>query len=528
MSALDAIARRTFADSRVRNGSFAVFFTLYAYVQVVGYRHTYTTLADRLEFARSFGATTTLRLFYGLPHDLLSVGGYTAWRVGGTASIFAGVWGLLAAIRATRAEEDAGRQELVLAGVVSRVGAYVAALMAVAAGAAVLWLAIFLGLVAGRLAVGGSAYLALGIVAPVPVFAGVGALAGQLAPTRRLALELASGVLALAFLLRVVADTATGFGWVRWATPLGWTEELRAFADPRPLVLILPLLSGLFLFVAAGLVSARRDVGTGLLRSRDSVQPRLRFLSSPTALGVREQLWSFVAWLVAIGVFAVVLGLLSTSFSASSIPENVRRQIEKLGASITTPAGALGVYFLIFVLAVSLFVCSQIAAVWREEADQRLETLFACVVARRRWLAGRLLVAAAVASAIALSAGALAWVGAASQHAQLSLLRMLEAGANCLPTALLFLGLAALAFAIVPRASVGIAYGLVSIAFVWDLLSQLLGTPRWLVDLTPFQHIGLVPAQPFRATEAGVMLGVALATSIASVAIFERRDLTGA
>jgi ABC-2 type transport system permease protein len=525
---VSTIARRAFADSRVRNASFAAFFLLYAYVQVVGYRHAYPTLRDRLDFAKTFGGNTTLKLFYGLPHDLLSVGGYTAWRVGGTASIFAGVWGLLAAIRATRAEEDSGRQELVLAGAVSRAGAYVAALIAIGAGAALLWLALFLGLVVGRLATGASAYLALAIVSSAFVFAGVGALAAQLAPSRRLAVEIASGVLALAFLLRVVADTATGLGWVRWTTPLGWTEELRAFADTRPTVVVLPVLTGSALFVAAGLVAVGRDLGTGVLRGRDSSDPRLHLLSSPTALAFRDELWSILAWLVGVGAFAIVTGLLSTSFSASNIPENLREELEKLGASITTPAGALSTYFLLFVLAVSLFACAQVAAMRREEAEQRLETLFAGPVGRRRWLAGRLLVAGAAACGIALSAGVLAWVGAATQHAHVSLPRLLEAGANCLPTALLFLGIATLAFALVPRASVGVAYALVSLAFVWELVGALLGAPGWLVDLTPFEHVGLVPAEPLRVGAATLMLGIAGLSMVAAAWIFERRDLTGA
>ncbi len=79
---------------------------------------------------------------------------------------------------------------------------------------------------------------------------------------------------------------------------------------------------------------------------------------------------------------------------------------------------------------------------------------------------------------------------------------MLEAGANCLPVALLFLGVAALAYAVAPRASGGIAYGLVTVAFLWQLVGSLLGAPRWLVELTPFAHVGLVPAQPFRAGAA--------------------------
>ncbi len=65
--------------------------------------------ASRLEFAAGFSDNLALRMFYGAPHDLLSVGGFTAWRVGGTLAIAAAVFGLLAAVRALRTEEDTGR-----------------------------------------------------------------------------------------------------------------------------------------------------------------------------------------------------------------------------------------------------------------------------------------------------------------------------------------------------------------------------------------------------------------------------------
>jgi hypothetical protein len=120
VTAASAVARRALGESRVRNLSFAAFFALIAYANVVGYRNTYSTFAERLQFATSFGANKALRLFYGAPHDLLSVGGYAAWRVGGTMAIAAGIWGVLAAVKAMRAEEEAGRLELVLAGTVTR------------------------------------------------------------------------------------------------------------------------------------------------------------------------------------------------------------------------------------------------------------------------------------------------------------------------------------------------------------------------------------------------------------------------
>jgi ABC-2 type transport system permease protein len=523
-----AITRRTLADSWIRDVCFGLFFLLFAFVNPVGYRHTYPTLEDRLAFARSFGANKAVVLFYGAPRDLLTVGGFTAWRFGGFAAVLAAIWGVLAAVRALRGEEDTGRQELVLAGAVGRRGAYLAAVAAIATAGVLLWLAIFVGLAAARLPVGGSAFLALATISPAFVFAGVGALASQLAPTRRLALELGTAVLAVCFLLRVVADIGRGVGWLRWATPLGWSEELRAFADPRPAVLVLPAIATTALVAAAAMIAARRDVGTGLLQGRDTAEADLRLLSSPTALAFRLSRGSLTVWLVGVGFFAAVVGILSTSFTTADISASLREQLEKLGATITTPAGALGFYFLLFVLAISLYACAQLAAIRREEADQQLETLFALPVGRRGWLLARLALAVAGAAALALTAALLAWAGSASQHAHVSLPRLLEAGANCLPTALLFLGLATLAFAVVPRASSGIAYGLVTLAFVWQLFGSLLGAPQWLLEATPFQHVGLVPAQSLRGEAAAAMLAFAALTTLAGVYAFGRRDLAAA
>jgi ABC-2 type transport system permease protein len=528
MPASSAIARRAFADSRTRNLAFALLFALVSYANVVGYRSAYPTLKDRLSFAHAFGGNASVRLFYGEPYDLLTVGGYSAWRVGGALAIFAAVWGALAAVRALRAEEDAGRLELVLAGTVSRRDAYVAALAAIGAGAALLWLAVFAGLAGARLQVGGSAYIALAVISVALVFAGVGALASQLAPSRRVALELSSAVVTVALVLRVIADTSSGLQWLRWATPLGWAEELRPFTGARPWVLLPPLAASAALLLGAGRIAAWRDVGNGLLSRSDEAAPRLRLLSSPAALALRDERASFAGWLLGTGFFALIIGLISTSVSSASIPNNLQRRLEKLGAvSITRPAGYIGLSFLFFVFAVSLFCASQVAATRREEAEERLETLFALPVGRRRWLAGRLLLAGAGAAALGFAAGVLAWAGAAAQHADVSLLSMLEAGANCLPAAILFLGLGALAYALLPRAATGISYGLVAVTFVWQLFGGLLSAPRWLLDVTPFQHVGLVPAQPFRAGAAAVMLGIALLASLCALWAFRRRDLAG-
>ena len=521
-----ALLGRTLADGRIRTIAFAYAFAAIAYIQPVSYRHAYPTLAGRLGFARSFGDNKAIRLFYGVPHDLLTVGGYSAWRVGGTMSIFAAVWGVLAAVRAMRAEEESGRTEIILALGATRALVFGTAVAAGLLGTAVLALVSFAALVAAGLPAGGSAYLALATAGTAPVFVGVGAVASQLAATRRLAVELGLAAVALAFVLRVTADTASGAGWLRWLTPLGWAEELRPFAHPQPAALAPIVGATAVLSAVAWRLWRRRDVGAGVLSSPDRRDPRPALLSSTTGQALRGELTSLAIWLTSTGAFALIIGVIAKSISAAGVSPSLDRELAKVGAgSILTPRGYISFVFLFFVLVLALFACSQVAALAAEESGQRLATLLALPVARSRWLAGRLLLAAAGAMAIAVATGLLMWLGATLAGVGLSAATMLGAGLNGVPVALLFEGVAALAYALVPRAGGGIGYAVVAAAFLWQLFGALLGAPHWLVELSPFAHVGVVPAQPFRAPAAAIMVLIGVAGGLSAAVALRRRDI---
>ena len=190
--ALARVARRAFATPAPARVAFAPLFALYAYIQPAGFRSAIRPRPTG-SFAAGFADNLGLRLFYGEPHDLVSVGGYTAWRVGGTLAIAAAAFGLLAAVRALRTEEDTGRMEPCSRrrGAPDRVRRRARGDRCRRGGA-----------VARRVrrvrrrraAAGGSAFLALATASVIPVCAGVGAVAGQLAPTRRVALRLGGAV----------------------------------------------------------------------------------------------------------------------------------------------------------------------------------------------------------------------------------------------------------------------------------------------------------------------------------------------
>ncbi|HLZ69013.1 MAG TPA: polyketide antibiotic transporter [Dehalococcoidia bacterium] len=523
-----ALARRAFADARVRLLSFALIFFAYPLATIAGYKKTYPTAADRLSFARSFGDNPAVKLFYGTPHHLETLGGYASWRAGGILALGAAFFGAFAAVRALRSEEESGRFEITASGAITRGGAYAARLVAIGALLAALWLACWLGVMAGGLPSGGSAYQALVVIGVAAVYVGVGAVASQLIPTGRGALELAGAVLGLDFLLRVVADTSGPLA-LHWLMPLGWAEELRAFTGARPAVLLLPLLAATALLLLAGACERRRDIGVAVFAPHDTVRrPRLRLLHAPAALALRAQSLSLAVWAAAVGGIGIVLGSVAGSV-ASGLSEDLRRRLGKFGGgSFGDASSVIGLYFLFFVLFIALFCCSQIGAARDEEAEGRLETLFALPQGRVAWLAGRLGLAVAGAALIAVVAGLGTAIGGAASGADVSLTTLIGAGLNTLPASLLFLGLGALLIAVAPRLGTGVAYGLVSLAFLWELVGGLLGVPGWLLGVSPFHQIGLVPAQDFRAGPAAIMLAIGCCAAAVALVRFRTRDLVGA
>ena len=92
-------------------------------------------------------------------------------------------------------------------------------------------------------------------------------------------------------------------------------------------------------------------------------------------------------------------------------------------------------------------------------------------------------------------AGLTAWVGAQTQGVDPGLARMVGAGLNVVPTALLVLGIGAVVLAVAPRAATRAVYGVVIWSLIVDLLSSMVSGLAWLDHLSLFHYMALAPAQ---------------------------------
>ncbi len=230
---------------------------MYVVSSALGYAATYKTTAERAQLAETLGANLGFNALIGPAHQIGTVAGFTAWRSLGVLSIVGAVWGLLAGTRLLRGEEDAGRWELLLAGQTSRRTATAEALAGLGVGLGTLWtITVLVTAAVGRasgvnIGVGAAAFFAVAVVSSAAIFLAAGALASQLAPTRRRAAAFAAGALGACYALRMIADSGTGLDWLRFVSPLGWVEELRPLTEPNA-VPLLPVIGLVTLLSAAG------------------------------------------------------------------------------------------------------------------------------------------------------------------------------------------------------------------------------------------------------------------------------------
>ncbi|MFF9814323.1 ABC transporter permease [Streptomyces sp. NPDC014006] len=479
----------------------------------------YATDADRADLLRQMSANASLRAMVG-PVFGDSLGALTAWRVGVYAGALAAVTSLLVVVRHTRDEEESGRLELLASGAVGRRASLTAALLTAAAANAVLALVLAAGLAAHGAA--GAVALALGVAGTGLVFATLAAILAQLTESARLARGLTAAALGAAFVLRAAGDAARddGSSALTWLSPLGWLENLRAFAGERWWVLPLFAAAALAQAVVAYVLAARRDVGLSFLPARPG--PASGRLGTAGALAWRLQRGNVLGWSAGFFLAGVVYGGM-TEGAADLVGDNARaREIfERMGGhsglTDTFLASMTGVMGLI----AALYVVASVLRLHGEETSGRAEPVLAGAVGRLRWAAGHLLIAFGGAVLLMLLTG----LGFAAGYGK-------EPGAilgACLvqvPAVWVIGGVAVLLYGLAPRLAVA-AWAVAGAVLLIGWVGPALNAPRAVVNLSPFGHLPKLPGGEMAWGPVGVLLGLAAVLVAVGLAGVRRRDLGG-
>ena len=503
--------------------------------EALGYRSNFPTTATREQFAQTFASNGGLTAVAGPARNLDTIEGFVAWRMISLMIVVGAVWGLLTATRLLRKEEDVGRWELLLSGRTTRRHATVQAVAGLAVGFIAMWTvtAAFTIVAGTNSAVGftpsASMFYATAGTATAAMFLAIGALTSQLSPTRRQANGLAAAVLGVSYVIRMIADSGNGLAWLRWASPLGWVENLRPLTGSQPLALVPIVLLVVAACGAAIIVAGRRDVGAGVLARPESAQADMRWLDSPATLVVRLDRWVALAWIAGLATLALVFGLVAKSAAEANIGgQTVERAVGRMGGQGGGAAAWIGYEFLYLGAILAFAAAGQVAAMRTEEGDGHIENLLARPVSRPTWLGGRVGFGLVLVVSAGLAAGVGGWIGIASRRSGIGLTDMLQAGLNLAVPALFVLGVGTLLYGLAPRLAVPILYGLVLWSFVIEIVGTTVTTNHWLLDTALLSHLGPVPAANLNWTAIGWLTGLAAIAALGGLAAFNRRDLAAA
>ncbi|QYJ17247.1 Multidrug efflux system permease protein [Rubrobacter xylanophilus DSM 9941] len=485
----------------------------------------FPSAAERRAYLDVISANPALGAVYG-PAFGSSLGALTAWRLGGTV-IFVGLATLLTVVRHTRAEEEAGRRELLGSTAVGRQAPLFAALLVAFGASLALGILTALGLAAYGLPVAGSVAFGLSWVAFGCLFAAVAAVAAQLTEGARAARGLALAVFGVCLLLRVAGD-AGKTDWLSWASPLGWVPRVRPFAGEQWWVFALFSGAILVLAVAALALSARRDLGAGFLPARPGRATASPSLRGPFGLTWRLQRGSLLAWVLGFAVFGGVFGgVTRTATQVAGASPRIRAVVESLGGSsglvdawFSTLVGLLGIVAAGYAVGAALRMRG-------EEADGRIEPMLAAAVSRSRWAASHLVFAVfgpALLMAVAGLAAGLAY-GLSTEDVGHDLPRVLGAALAQLPAVWVLAGVAVAFFGVLPRLAAPVGWT----ALVACVLLQVFGRPLQLsdrvLDLSPFEHLPRLPGGEVSAAPLVWLVAIAAALVAAGLVAFRRRDV---
>lgn len=511
---------------------------LLAYASFIGVRDAYGTAQDRTSLLAAALANPVILMFRGLPSGA-DEGAFMIFLIFPWLAILAAFMSTFLAVRHTRGDEETGRAELVAATPAARTMPFAAtALHGLLANALLAALVASAFLAVGAETEGallaGTATGAVGVT-----FLGVGLLAAQLMRTSRGANSLAVWTLMATF---VIAGFGNAIGtpsddltrmessWLTWLSPFGWGENTRAFDENLWWPALLSLGVGAVLAAVSAVLVAARDLGGSFIAERLGRADASPALSGPMALVWRLTRGAVLGW--AVGGF--LIGVLSTSLASlveeigASNPavEQVLRQISGAGSvqqgTITTFFTMLGV----------LAACCAVQVVCRarqEEAHGTAEPLLAAPVGRVRWLADYLVVAVIGVVLVIAAAIAGAALGIAGQDGDTDLMRtVLVTGAGQVAAASVFLVVTALAFVLVPRATIPLGWSLVLLGMALGLFGPLFGFPEWLVQASP---IAVTPFVDGDAVDLRGLWWLVLATgagAVASLSLMRRRELASA
>lgn len=479
---------------------------------------------EKLAQLRATVAGNTAVIVMNGPAELLgTIGDEVVFEVFAFAAIVVALMNMFLVGRHTRADEEAGRAELIRSARVGRRAPVHAALALAALADAAVAVVVFAALAGTGLPVAGSALTASALAGVGLVFAALTALGAQIFEHTRGVYGFTGLVLGAAFTLRAAGDA--GNPALSWASPIGWGQRTVPYGAGRWWPLLLTAGTAVALVALAVLALDRRDFGAGLVRPRPGRRSASWALRGTSGLAWRLQRGAVLGWTAGVGLLGVAYGSLGDTI------EQYVRDNPEVAAYLTGGAAQVVDAYLAVTLGLSALLAAAfgVAATLRaraEETSGRAEPVLATATSRWAWLAGQTGVALAGSALVLAAAGfgeGLAYGLTVGDPAQA--VRMTGAALAYLPAVWTLVAVPVLGLGWLAPAAAAAGWVVVGYCAVVELFADSFDMPGWVRQASPFTHLPDAPLEGITAGPLVTLTAIAAAVILAGFVGFRRRDL---
>lgn len=438
--------------------------------------------------------------------------------------ILVGVMSIFLVTRHTRAEEESDRAELLRSSPVGRHAAGAATMAGALVANFVAAAAVVVGLLARDFDPAGTMAFGASLLCAGMVFAACTLVTAQIASSGRAATGMALTVVGVAFVLRAIGDV-TGNG-LSWLSPIGWGQAIRAFADERWWVLLVPVTATVALTATASFLAGHRDFGAGMLPDRVGRSSATRWLSSPLGLAVRLQRAALIGWMVGVAVFGVFYGSVTNEVDRM-VADNpdLEAFFAQAGSGTITESFLASAASILALLAAGAAL-SGVLRLRSEETQGRVEPLLATPVSRSSWAASHLGVGLLGALLVAMAGGLGLGVGAAVVTDDPTYVtQMLAAMVVFMPGVAVLAAIGFALWGVAPRLALLAWAGLVW-AVVVGLFGEVLDLPQWARDISPLEAVPALPATELTFAPLLTLAAVAVLLCAVGFVGLNRRDIS--
>ena len=434
------------------------------------------------------------------------------------------------AISNTRAEEDSGLLEMIRSRTVGRLAPTYATALEILLINGLMGLLYVVSLIAAELngaTMRGDILMGVSIASIGIMFGFISLLIAQLANNSRSANFMSYGLYGFFYIVRMMTDVSDP-KWT-WLSPVGWIQKTAIYTDDHWLPVVMMLVLGVLCLAMAIKIVGTRDIGSGVLSTRNGHGKAGKLLSSPLGLVLSIERNSIIGWICGGFVLGAAYGSIFSTIGDIIGSNPTYRKI--LGVTQINAANRELILNFLNMLAlffVAIAAISGILIIFRLKSDDKkgyLEILHSKSISKTRlalsYFSVGILVSVVVFT-ITLAGAFL--VGNSTLTNPIAMKYFWETMLGFLPAVLFFVGIAIFLTGALPKLT-NVLWIYLAASILVKMFGPLLNLSDDVANISPLGWVGKVPTEKLDVTVTLLLFAVFLILTIIGIVGYNKRDL---